>query len=88
VKGEWLDWMILWVFSNLTDSIYTYIQVYIHIYVCVCIYTHRNLRIGFKFSKNHFLSLFATAFSVNINTRLAGSAMECIELQSGSGVDL
>jgi len=20
VKGEWLDWMILWVFSNLSDS--------------------------------------------------------------------
>jgi len=20
VKGEWLDWMILWVFSNLGDS--------------------------------------------------------------------
>jgi len=21
VKGEWLDWMILWVFSNLSDSV-------------------------------------------------------------------
>ena len=20
MKGEWLDWMILWVFSNLSDS--------------------------------------------------------------------
>jgi len=20
VKGEWLDWMVLWVFSNLCDS--------------------------------------------------------------------
>ena len=21
MKGEWLDWMILWVFSNLSDSV-------------------------------------------------------------------
>jgi len=26
VMGEWLDWMILWVFSNLCDSMILYLQ--------------------------------------------------------------
>jgi len=27
MKGEWLDWMILWVFSNLSDSMILYREV-------------------------------------------------------------
>ena len=45
MKGRWLDWMILWVFSNLSVSMILWLWSFsIHAilwfyYICICMYT-------------------------------------------------